>query len=55
MVGDIDPIEIEEKIKKQFVSWKNPTDKIKEVKVSLDVELKDKFLLLEDLEVESLV
>ncbi|EEF82691.1 M16 family metallopeptidase [Borreliella burgdorferi] len=51
VVGDIDPIEIEEKIKKQFVSWKNPTDKIKEVKVSLDVELKDKFLLLEDLEV----
>ncbi len=51
MVGDIDPIEIEEKIKKQFISWKNPTDKIKKVKVNLDVKLKDKFLLLEDLEV----
>lgn len=51
VVGDIDPREIEEKIKKQFISWENPTDKIKEVKVSLDLEFKDKFLLLEDLEV----
>ncbi|AIK18828.1 M16 family metallopeptidase [Borreliella afzelii] len=51
VVGDIDPREIEEKIKKQFISWKNPTDKIKKVKVNLDVKLKDKFLLLEDLEV----
>lgn len=51
VVGDIDPIEIEDKIKKQFISWENPIDKIKEVKVSLDIEFKDKFLLLEDLEV----
>ncbi|WLN25324.1 insulinase family protein [Borreliella valaisiana] len=51
VVGDIDPIEIEEKIKKQFISWKNPADKIKKVKINLDVSLKDKFLLLEDLEV----
>ncbi|WKC85438.1 M16 family metallopeptidase [Borreliella lusitaniae] len=50
VVGDIDPREIEEKIKKQFISWKKPTDKIEELKVSLDVDLKDKFLLLEDLE-----
>ncbi|WP_210361518.1 M16 family metallopeptidase [Borreliella valaisiana] len=51
VVGDIDPIEIEEKIKKQFISWKNPADKIKKVKINLDVSFKDKFLLLEDLEV----
>ncbi|WP_210380511.1 M16 family metallopeptidase [Borreliella valaisiana] len=51
VVGDIDPIEIEEKIKKQFISWKNPADKIKKVKINLDVAFKDKFLLLEDLEV----
>ncbi|WNY68728.1 insulinase family protein [Borreliella lusitaniae] len=51
VVGDIDPREIEDKIKKQFISWKKPTDKIEELKVSLDVDLKDKFLLLEDLEV----
>ncbi|WP_151073578.1 M16 family metallopeptidase [Borreliella turdi] len=51
VVGDIDPREIEEKIKKQFISWKNPTDKIKRIKVNLDVKLKDKFLPLEDLEV----
>ncbi|WNY66877.1 insulinase family protein [Borreliella lusitaniae] len=50
VVGDIDPREIEEKIKKQFISWKKPTDKVEELKVSLDVDLKDKFLLLEDLE-----
>ncbi|AJA90337.1 peptidase M16 [Borreliella chilensis] len=51
VVGDIDPREIEEKIKKQFVFWKNPTDKVKELKIGLDIEFKDKFLLLEDLEV----
>ncbi|QFI14645.1 M16 family metallopeptidase [Borrelia sp. CA_690] len=51
VVGDINPREIEKKIKRQFISWENPADKIKKVKVTLDVKFKDKFLLLEDLEV----
>ncbi|WPM05798.1 M16 family metallopeptidase [Borreliella sinica] len=51
VVGDIDPIEIEEKIRKQFISWENPTDKIEKIKSGLDLGFKDKFLLLEDLEV----
>ncbi|WP_445436025.1 M16 family metallopeptidase [Candidatus Borreliella tachyglossi] len=50
IVGDIEPSEIEKKVKEQFSSLEKPSSEIEKIKMNLDTVMSEKFLSVEDID-----